>query len=348
MNIKLIGYSQPNMTIYPATDISDLAALGKGRSTFTDNLIEYAGRLCYRSTARMGTAPHFVRARIKEGHEDIIEHVWVSFYVDDTHYNLYEWYAKNRYISISPSGYYSWIVSGNLRVWLDLCRIGVGQPFLPWLIGIAPEVFCDFWNIEPVEIENSDSRRELYIPSIEDGPMRVTLLAAHNPIVAPTGIYEQHGAATFLFEGVSRALTHQLVRHRLGSFSQESQRYVDLAKGGWRAIVPPAIEAQEEAKGIMDDFWQQAESSYASLRGMNIRKEDARFLLPNAAETRIVVTMSFAGWSHFCWLRALDKAAQWEIRRLGQHTLRMLYEVERPTFISLYKELELQLTSAGS
>lgn len=174
--------------------------------------------------------------------------------------------------------------------------------------------------------------------------MRITLLSAHTPTV-PTSIYEQHGAATFLFEGVSRALTHQLVRHRLGSFSQESQRYVDLAKGGWRAIVPPAIEAQEEAKGIMDEFWQQAEASYASLRGMNIRKEDARFLLPNAAETRIVVTMSFAGWSHFCWLRALDKAAQWEIRRLGEHTLRMLYEVEPSTFRTHYKVLTA--TDAG-
>lgn len=345
MNIRLIGHTQPNTMIYPATDVSDLTALGKGRSTFSDNLIEYAGRLCYRSTARMGTAPQFVRARIKEGHEDIIEHVWASFYVYDTRLNLFEWYAKNRYISVSPSGYDSWIVSGNLRVWLDLCRTGAGRPFLPWLIAIAPEVFYEFWNIKPI-VEESESRISPTIPSIQDGPMRVTLLAAHTPTV-PSEIYEQHGAATFLFEGVSRALTHQLVRHRLGSFSQESQRYVDLAKGGWRAIVPPAIEAQEEANGIMEGFWQQAETSYAALRTMNIRKEDARFLLPNAAETCIVVTMSFAGWSHFCWLRALDKAAQWEIRRLGEHTLRTLYEVAPSIFRTHYKELDLQLTTTG-
>jgi thymidylate synthase (FAD) len=65
---------------------------------------------------------------------------------------------------------------------------------------------------------------------------------------------------------------------------------------------------------------------------MGIRKEDARFLLPNAAETRIVTTMNFAAWSHFFWLRAVDTAAQWEIRAMGQRALEMLYTVAPATF----------------
>jgi thymidylate synthase (FAD) len=102
------------------------------------------------------------------------------------------------------------------------------------------------------------------------------------------------------------------VRHRLASFSQESQRYVELSKGGWQAIIPPAVADNTTAMAELTEFWRIAEAKYARLRELGIRKEDARFLLPNAAETRIITTMNFAAWQHFLWLRAVDKAAQWE------------------------------------
>jgi thymidylate synthase (FAD) len=86
------------------------------------------------------------------------------------------------------------------------------------------------------------------------------------------------------------------------------------------------------ARAVLDEFWALAEAKYAQLRTLGIRKEDARFLLPNAAETRIVTSMNFAGWSHFFWLRAVDKAAQWEIRRMGQHALAMLHAVAPAVF----------------
>ena len=82
----------------------------------------------------------------------------------------------------------------------------------------------------------------------------------------------------------------------------------------------------------LEEFWATAEEKYARLRALGIRKEDARFLLPNAAETRIVTTMNFAAWSHFLWLRAVDKAAQWEIRRMGQHVLTMLHAIAPEVF----------------
>ena len=141
-----------------------------------------------------------------------------------------------------------------------------------------------------------------------------------------------HGSACFLFEGISRACTHQLVRHRLASFSQESQRYVDLNKGGWSAVIPPRVAHNEEARALLDRSWDGLQETYRALRGLGIRKEDARFLLPNATETRIVTTMNFAAWSHFLWLRAVDKAAQWEIRAMGQEVLRMLYAVAPEVF----------------
>jgi len=81
-----------------------------------------------------------------------------------------------------------------------------------------------------------------------DGPMRVTLLGYNLPELANSEQLTDHGAATFLFEGISRTCTHQLVRHRLASFSQESQRYVDLSRGGWKGIVPDAIAGNPVAQ----------------------------------------------------------------------------------------------------
>jgi thymidylate synthase (FAD) len=92
------------------------------------------------------------------------------------------------------------------------------------------------------------------------------------------------------------------------------------------------VAENPEAMSVMAAFWHDAEERYAQLRALGIRKEDARFLLPNAAETRIVTTMNFAAWSHFLWLRAVDKAAQWEIRAMGQRTLEMLYAIAPDVF----------------
>ena len=77
MNIELVAYSQENSALDPADllEMSDLATIWNGASTYPENVIEYAGRVCYRSTHRMGTAPRFIINRVKEGHEDIIEHI---------------------------------------------------------------------------------------------------------------------------------------------------------------------------------------------------------------------------------------------------------------------------------
>ncbi|NOX62279.1 MAG: FAD-dependent thymidylate synthase [Chloroflexi bacterium] len=163
--------------------------------------------------------------------------------------------------------------------------------------------------------------------------MKVTLLG-FTPI---DGIPEpeKHGSATFLIEGVSRTCSHQIVRHRLASFSQESQRYVSLEKGGWQAVVPPALAANAEAKAVLDEAWDDLQAAYARLRELGIRKEDARFLLPNAAETKLVMSLHFPGLRHFFWLR-LDKAAQWEIRRVAAEMLRLVYPLAPQVFQDIW------------
>jgi thymidylate synthase (FAD) len=338
---ELIAYTQRNPALTPesAAGLGDLATIWDGRGTYAENVIEYAGRVCYRSTHRMGTAPSFIADRVREGHEDIIEHVVVTVRVTGLAPDAASplaWRMLNRHCEVSDLGGGAWLVSGNTRVWVDFFRQGIALEALPLVRAIAPAVFAEFPG-EAITLSPSDpgvtapTSSPLPLPS-QDGPMRVTLLGYTQPQLDDSALALHHGAATFLFEGISRTCTHQLVRHRLASFSQESQRYVDLSKGGWNAIVPPAVAENPAAMAELAEFWAMAEAKYERLRQLGIRKEDARFLLPNAAETRIVTSMNFAGWSHFLWLRAVDKAAQWEIRLMGQRALQMLHAVAPEVF----------------
>jgi thymidylate synthase (FAD) len=355
MHVELIAYTQPNPALTPAAVAGhgDLNTLAAGHGTYAEQLIEYAGRVCYRSTQRMGTAPEFISARVREGHEDIIEHVTATVQVSGTDEPL-RWRLINRHCEVSELGDGRWLVSGNTRVWLDFFRRGLARPALPLLIAIAPKVFAEFSGEQgtatgsPAFQPPDPSSLELaaLLPA-EEGPMRVTLLGFTQPELADPRLAVDHGTATFLFEGISRTCTHQLVRHRLASFSQESQRYVDLSKGGWKAIVPPAVAENPQAMAELDEFWRIAEAKYEVLRQMGIRKEDARFLLPNAAETRIVATMNFAAWSHFLWLRAVDKAAQWEIRAMGQAALRMLYALAPDVFAEQWRVYQERFARGG-
>ncbi len=123
----------------------------------------------------------------------------------------------------------------------------------------------------------------------------------------------EHAAATFEISGLSRAASHQLVRHRLASYSQESQRYVDMADPEW--VLPPAIAEEPQARAVWERFAAEVVAAYRALRALGVRKEDARFVLPNAAATRIVVTMNFRELLHVFRLR-ISPEAQWEIRAL--------------------------------
>lgn len=139
----------------------------------------------------------------------------------------------------------------------------------------------------------------------------------------------EHASATFRISGVSRALTHQLVRHRLASYSQRSQRYVSEA--GFPYVTPPAVENNPAAKRLFDDAVENARAAYEELLGLGVKREDARFLLPNAAATEIVMTANFREWRHIIALRG-ERSAQWEIRRLAVAILTILQEQAPATF----------------
>ncbi|NYE57922.1 FAD-dependent thymidylate synthase [Carboxydothermus ferrireducens] len=133
----------------------------------------------------------------------------------------------------------------------------------------------------------------------------------------------EHVSFTFGIEGVSRALTHQLVRHRIASFSQQSQRYV--VEQNFNFLIPPTIANSSQALEIYQQVLRAIKGGYLKLIEMGIPAEDARYLLPNAAETKIVVTMNARELLHFFEVRLCSRA-QHEIRTLAR---KMLEEVRK-------------------
>lgn len=158
----------------------------------------------------------------------------------------------------------------------------------------------------------------------------------------------EHASFTFGIEGVSRALLAQITRHRIASFSVQSQRYVD--KSGFEYITPPEIEAIPEAKAEYIRAMEEDAAHYESLKSILVKKhtetfmsegidekeakklaekkanEDARFVLPNSCDTRIIMTMNVRSLHNFFALRCC-KRAQWEIRELAVEMLKLVKDV---------------------
>ncbi len=159
--------------------------------------------------------------------------------------------------------------------------------------------------------------------------LRARIREGHESII-------EHASATFEVSSISRAASHQLVRHRLASYSQESQRYVDMSDPEW--VLPPSVAADARARTVWEEFALQVRSAYGALRELGVRKEDARFVLPNAAATRIVATMDFRELLHVFRLR-ISPAAQWEIRAI---CVRML-ELVTPHAPNVFGDLRAEL-----
>ncbi len=145
----------------------------------------------------------------------------------------------------------------------------------------------------------------------------------------------EHASFTFAVDGISRACSHQLVRHRLASYNQQSQRYVPFASAD-DFIVPPRIAEDPAALKVFTAAMAQAREAYDRLVALGLDRgygresvqEDARFVLPNAAETKIVVTMNARELRHFIQVRCCRRA-QWEINQLAW-TMRHLAQQVSP------------------
>lgn len=128
---------------------------------------------------------------------------------------------------------------------------------------------------------------------------------------------------TFHVEGVSRALTHQLIRHRLASYAQRSQRY--CSEDGFNYVIPPSIKNNPTALAFYEDAMKNITRNYKVLQQYGISNEDARMVLPNACESIIEVKMNFRTLIHFMNERLCSRA-QWEIRQLALEMKRCVEE----------------------
>ena len=142
----------------------------------------------------------------------------------------------------------------------------------------------------------------------------------------------EHAYATFRIKNASRAMTHQLVRHRLMAISQQSQRYVNEAQ--FEYVVPETVP-DEHIEDYHNDM-KTIQQMYNKWRDRGLRREDARFVLPNACTSEIVVSANFREWRHIFSVRLTPKA-QWEIRQVCTLIRDMLTQ-QAPNCFADYKE----------
>ena len=155
--------------------------------------------------------------------------------------------------------------------------------------------------------------------------MRVKLLY-HTDIEAIKRVVAREGVASdpemlldhvvymFEIEDVSRVTTHQLVRHRAVSYDQESQRFSAATREG--VVTPPSVQSNESAYRAYDEALKAVYASYEKMVAAGVPKEDARYVLPSAIKTKLVMTLSYRSLMHMVWQRTALQA-QWEIRELA-------------------------------
>ncbi|MGL5956759.1 MAG: FAD-dependent thymidylate synthase, partial [Brevinema sp.] len=147
-------------------------------------------------------------------------------------------------------------------------------------------------------IKMTETSRESFLPTL--------LKSGHSSVF-------EHSSASFKIDGISRTASHQLVRHRMSSFSQRSQRYVN--EGDFEFVTPPIIQDNEKANTVYQETMKMLNQQYLKLIELGMKKEDARFILPNATATTLIMTTNFREWLHIIDVRVSQKA-QWEIREI--------------------------------
>ncbi|MCP3686599.1 MAG: FAD-dependent thymidylate synthase [bacterium] len=162
--------------------------------------------------------------------------------------------------------------------------------------------------------------RTCYMSFDKEGPdshkrlIRMLIKHGHESVL-------EHASATFRIKGGSRSFTHQLVRHRICSFSQQSQRYVN--EKNFSIVEPDKIKNNKEAHEVFTKAIEECKNAYMKIQEFGIPNEDARFVLPNAVESEIVMSCNFREIRHICALRG-KQAAQWEIRDMAIQMLNIM------------------------
>lgn len=164
---------------------------------------------------------------------------------------------------------------------------------------------------------------KVYTYEQDEALVRSIIASGHESVL-------EHASFTFRLSGVSRCLTHQLVRHRMASYEEVSQRYVDVWDG-FHYTIPDTIAKDEHLLSIYKEQMTNCQQAYRNLLESGVPEEDARYVLPGAWGTDIVVTMNARELRHFFALRCCNRA-QWEIREAADAMLRLARQAEPVLF----------------
>lgn len=288
-----------------------------------ESLIERCGRICYRSHDRMTetSAIPFIRGILVRGHESVVEHWRACFRIEaEAQEVLKQLLIPSPLLRVTQpilADHNEFVVSGNARSFRQLIDYVSGYP-------LACEILSQLWE-KSMLLFSPNPREDNRYPCETSETLHTGKNVDLWSLFLPNDLTPQelmaHGAATFYIHGVSRALTHQLVRHRMASYSMASQRY--CREDAFEYVTPPSIQGEAletYQKTVMGDLQQH----YQNLV-QQAPKEDARYVLPNATCAELAVTMTFEHWMNFLILRT-DPHAQWEIRELAEEIREVLAE----------------------
>lgn len=257
------------------------------------HIIEEAGRLCYKSEDKStdASADDFVRGLMKRKHFSVLEHGDMIFEIGD--YHIYDNVAEGLQM-IRDKGYQPsmlnmtkiggrCIVSGNIRAWLELFHSG--SVAAGYFIGYFDPVFIQGMGFLDEGMEPDPRVRQIHYADLTD-PLEKFV----------------HLRQTVKFT-VDRGVTHEFVRHRVMTFSQESTRYCNYADGRFNGeitvIQPCFLEERSEPWSLWKRQCMSAETAYLHLMNMGLMAQEARDVLPHSTKAELMMTGTLRHWNHF-------------------------------------------------
>lgn len=294
--------------------------------------LEMCTRTCYKSEEhiKLGSAEKLMGKVVNEyEHYSVCEHANAIFRFHGDHFSMRLAYKeltdgnplirKDLYENSCESS--TMIMSGNVRMWMDFIKANRMPTPMALGLRVALHKKWPFFFNE-------------YVPENEHYTMEIL---DENPVTNKDGLstcmMKRHMTLTVKFVG-DRSMSHQLVRHRLFAFSQESQRYCNYGKKGFQFIVPPTATNEPivgdshvpSRRGIFVEGALDAYERYLDMLRKGLPPEDARGLLPNCTKTEVVTTGTLGYWCHFFHHRGHNKKAQWQIRALALEAERLFAE----------------------
>ena len=286
--------------------------------------IERCGRICYKSEDRItqGSAEKFCASLIQRGHTSVLEHANLIFRMNHIAYcwwmhrlnlmseNGFKHFLRNSHAYNGPH-FDSFIISGNVRAWRDVIQYINQHYHCGWPSDIVK-------NFTAYGVLFSDLLSEQNIVNDESYQYADSMT-----IVDPDHLPENekliHGTKTICFI-CDRGISHELVRHRTASFSQESTRYCNYSMGQFGGEITVVKPLFFDESGPVYRIWKKnctlSETMYFDLLDEGCSPQEARSVLPNSLKTEVVMTDTYAHWHHFLELRT-PKAAHPQMREIA-------------------------------